>query len=66
MTDSPSLPSRRMLGILNLLSAQGRYKLFEGVDQPGRRAGGPGPPHVQGGDGGGRVAKRSRRVNRGS
>lgn len=53
-TGGPSKSSLRMLGILNLLAAQGRYRLFEGVPvkvKAKRRAAN-------------KVAKVSRRINR--
>lgn len=56
MTEGPSQSSRQMLGVLSLLVQQGRYRMYEGTANPGqvakRRAKN-------------RVARKSRRANRG-
>jgi hypothetical protein len=56
VSDSPSLPSRRMLGILNLLVLKGKVRLYEGTANPKQVA----RRHAKN-----RVAKQSRKVNRG-
>lgn len=53
--ETPSPQAKLMLGVLNLLAAQGRYRLFEGVPakvKAKRRAAG-------------KAARRARRANRG-
>ena len=55
-TEGPSQTSKRMLGVLNLLSLQGRYRMYEGTANRGAVA----RRHAKN-----RVAKQSRKVNRG-
>ena len=55
MSEGPSQSSKQMLGILNILAMQGKYRLFEGVPakvKARRRAAN-------------KVARISRRANRG-
>jgi hypothetical protein len=56
VTEGPSLPSKRMLGVLNLLVLQGRYRMYEGTANPKQVA----KRHAKN-----RVARISRRRNRG-
>jgi hypothetical protein len=56
VSDGPSEPSKRMLGILNLLAFQGKIRLYEGPAN--RRA--VARRHAKA-----KVAKQSRKVNRG-
>lgn len=56
MSEGPSLPSKRMLGILNFLVLHGRYRMYEGTANPKQVA----RRHAKN-----RVAKQSRKANRG-
>lgn len=54
MPEGPSQSSKQMLGVLNILAFQGKYRLFEGVPakvKARRRAAG-------------KAARKSRRANR--
>lgn len=52
----PSLSSKRMLGVLTLLVLQGRYRMYEGTANPKQVA----RRHAKN-----RVARQSRKTNRG-
>lgn len=56
MSEEPSKSSRQMLGILTLLVTQGRYRMYEGTANPRQVA----RRHAKN-----RVARKSRRANRG-